>query len=299
MTTYERLEEIKTAAELTLDNAHDTYYKAEAELADLIGDYVMGAEVRCTAHGPGHIVAYKGTTLNDLIVDVEFADITKKFSLAHIINVAKFIKLEDIFEIGVIWDEAWAVHTELTSQFKDLDKTVRQLAEEAEKKAEEEKKAAEKYEKQKAKAIADFEELAQTHRPISTADEFYYSLGWLAKNAGAFSAAMPDYLLSFFEGHFGTEYKPTVVDSKKRTVNGYAMQWALSMKASLPKKVEGKVPAFLAKYLSTSGTAIADTSFIWDLVDNYCFKFGKKQDIDKIRACVPTNCLDSFELGLA
>jgi hypothetical protein len=299
MTTYERLEEIRNAAELTLVNAHDTYYEAEAELAALIGDYVMGAEVSCQTYGPGHIVAHKGTTLDNIIVDVEFDNITKKFSLAHIIMVAKFAKIEDIFEIGVIWDDAWAVHIELTSQFKDLEKQTRLLEEAAAKKAEEERKAEEKYQKAKAKAIADFEELSQTTRPVSTVDEFYYSLGWLAKNAGTVSAAMPDYLLSFFEGRFGTEYKPTVVDSKKRTVNGYAMQWALSMKASLPKKVEGKVPAFLTKYLSTSGNAVSDTSFIWDLVENYGFQFGKKQDIAMIRSKVPSDYIDSFELGLA
>ena len=62
MTTYERLEELK-AAELELTGAHDTYNRVEAELVTLIGEYVMGAEVSCTTYGPGHIVAYKGTTL--------------------------------------------------------------------------------------------------------------------------------------------------------------------------------------------------------------------------------------------
>jgi hypothetical protein len=299
MTTYERLEEIKNNTEIDLATAHDTYNKVELELAKLLGEYVLGAEVSCQTYGPGHVVAYSGSTLDSIIVDVEFATITKKFSLPHIINVAKFIKFEDIFEIGSIWDEAFAIHTDLTFKFKELDRITKQQAAEAKKKAEEERKAEEKYQKAKAKAIADFEELSQTARPISTVDEFYYSLGWLAKNAGTVSAAMPDYLLSFFEGRFGTEYKPTVVDSKKRTVNGYAMQWALSMKASLPKKVEGKVPAFLTKYLSTSGNAVSDTSFIWDLVDNYGFKFGKKQDIENIRTHIPSTYLEFFETGLA
>lgn len=299
MTTYERLEAIKTSTELTLDNAHDTYNKVELELAQLIGEYVLGAEVSCQTYGPGHVVAYSGTTLDNLIVEIEFANMNKKFSLPHIITVAKFVKFEDIFEIGSIWDEAYAVHNELTSQFKNLDKLAKQLEVAAAKKAEEERKAEEKYQKAKAKAIADFEEFVQAPRPISTVDEFYYSLGWLAKNAGTFSAAMPDYLLSFFEGHFGTEYKPTVVDSKKRTVNGHAMQWTLSMKASLPKKVEGKIPAFLTQYLSTSGHAVADTSFIWDLVENYGFQFGKKQDVEKIKTHIPSKYLEFFEAGLA
>lgn len=298
MTTYERLEEIKNAAELTLDNAHDTYYKAEAELVDLIGDYVMGAEVRCTAHGPGHIVVYKGTTLDNIIVDVEFADITKKFSLAHIITVAKFIKLEDIFEIGVIWDEAYAVHNEITSQFKDLEKQVKLLEEAAVKKAEEEKKAAEKYEKQKAKALADFETMATQEKEIITqADEFYYSLGWLAKHASNVAAVLPDYLADAFKKYFGSEAPCRIVDSKHRGPAGWQAQWSWSFTISL-KKPE-LVPAFLLDKLNPAGKAVSKTSFVWDLVENYGFQFGKKQDIDKIRACVPADHLDSFELGLA
>lgn len=299
MTTYERLEEIKNAVNLTAENARDAYQKAENEIANLIGSYVIGAEVSCQAHGSGHIVAYKGTALDNIIVDVEFADIIKKFSLKHIITVAKFIRFEDIFEIVSIWDEAYAIHNELTEQYTTFERQAKQLALEAKKKAEEEKKATAKYEKAKAKAIADFTELAEAERPISTADEFYYSLGWLTKNATSFSAAMPDYLQTSFENHFGTDYKPTVVDSKKKTINGYAMQWALSMKAAISKKAVDLIPSYLTKHLSASGNAISDTSFIWDLVDNYGFKFGKKQDVDKIRSKVPSDYIDSFELGLA
>lgn len=86
----------------------------------LIGDYVFGAEVSCQTLGFGHVVAYKGTALDNIIVDIEFADTTKKFSLNHIITVASFVKFEDIFEIGSIYDSALAVHNELTSQFKAL-----------------------------------------------------------------------------------------------------------------------------------------------------------------------------------
>jgi hypothetical protein len=77
------------------------------------------------------------------------------------------------------------------------------------------------------------------------------------------------------------------------------MQWALSMKATISKKALNLIPSYLTKHLSTSGNAISDTSFIWDLVDNYGFTFGKKQDVDKIRGHVPAAYLNSFELGLA
>jgi hypothetical protein len=156
-----------------------------------------------------------------------------------------------------------------------------------------------KYLAAKTKAIRDFEFLAQRDRSKSATSDFYYSLGWLAKNVGTISAALPDYLLEYFEKQFGTGYKPTVVDSKKRTVNGNAMQWTLSMKASISKKAVNTVPAFLKQYLNNTETALTNTSFIWDLVENYGFQFGKTQDVDKIRLAVPTDCIESFENGYA
>jgi hypothetical protein len=93
--------------------------------------------------------------------------------------------------------------------------------------------------------------------------------------------------------------KPTVVDSKKKTINGNPMQWAMSMKASISKKALNLVPSYLTKYLSSSGNAIADTAFVWDLVENYGFQFGKTQDIEKIRSHVPTSHMSFFEAGLA
>ena len=297
MTINERLAEIQTATRI--ENAKDTYYQAEAELVNLVGDYVMNREVRCTAFGPGKVTAYRGTALDNIIVDIQFASITKKFSLAHIITVANFVSFEDAVEIGVIWDDAMTVHTELAQQLRTIEYLERQQAYEAQKQAEADKKAAAKYEAAKAKAIRDFEKLAVAEMPTNTTEEFYYALGWLANNTGTFAAALPDYLLSYFEKHFGTDAKPAVVDSKKRTVNGYAMQWALSMKAPIKKKALDLVPSYLTPYLGKSGNAITDTAFVWDLVDNYGFQFGKKQqDLAKIRSCVPSDFVSFFEAGL-
>jgi hypothetical protein len=129
--------------------------------------------------------------------------------------------------------------------------------------------------------------------------EFYYSLGWIANNCGAFACSLPDYLLPYFQSQFGSAYEPHAVDSRKRTVNGYAMQWTISMTANIKKKSLDKIPAFLSQYLSKSGNAIANTAFIWDIVSNYGFQFGKTQDIDQIRATIPTEYLTYFENGYA
>lgn len=298
MAIFEKLAELKTI-ELEATTAQDTYNKVESELVELVGNYVIGSGVHCLALGDGTIVSYSGNTLDHLVVEIKFASGIKKFSLPHIVETGRYVKFADIAEIGDVWDEAMTIHNTLTSKIRELHRLAIQQAEEAKKKAVEEKKAEKKYQATKEKAIKDFEERVQTSVTKSAENEFYYSLGWLAKHAGTLSVALPDYLLSYFERHFGTEVKPTVVDSKKKTINGNPMQWALSMKASIIKKASGPVPSYLVKYLNTSGNAIADTAFVWDLVDNYGFKFGKAQDVDKIRGHVPSDCLSSFEAGFA
>lgn len=170
---------------------------------------------------------------------------------------------------------------------------------EADRQAKEEAKQEAKYQAAKEKAIQEFEVMTRKEKTVMGSGEFYYNLGWLAKNVGTISAALPDYLLKYFENHFGTEAKPTVVDSRKRTVNGYPIQWALSMKASVPKKVVDNIPAFLKQYLNPTGNALTNTTFIWDIVENYGFQFGRKQDVEKIREAIPAHCLEQFEKGFA
>lgn len=299
MTIYERFEEIKNTTELKLENAKDTYYQAELALANLVGDYVLGAEVACKAYSPGHIISYSGTTLDGLIVNIEFAEITKKFSLMHIMTVGNFINFVDTLEIGVIWNEAFTVHTELTEQFEDLKRMSKQLEREAAKKAEEEKRAEAKYQAAKTKALQEFQDYKETERPVSTTDEFYYSLGWLAKHIGSITAQLPDYLGPAFEQHFGAETPKTLIDSKAKSVGGFAKKWNWSFSCSIKKLKGATVPAYLQTITSDISKGIHNTSFIWDLVENYGFKFGKEQDIDKIRSCVPTAHIEFFENGLA
>lgn len=170
---------------------------------------------------------------------------------------------------------------------------------EAAKQAAEAKKAEDKYEATKAKALKDFEVRSQAVSVPNAADEFYYSLGWLAKHAGTVTAALPDYLESAFIQRFGTEAPRRVMDSKKRYPSGWTAQWTWSFTISFKKpKQVGAIPAFLTDKLNPAGKMVSDTSFVWDLVDNYGFQFGKKQDVENIRSYVPVDCLASFEAGL-
>ncbi len=294
MTIYEKIAETKNTTVLTTETAQSAYTKAENDLTSYIGDYVVNAKIKHPTYGIGTITSYrKNGTLACLLIKVDFETVTKQLSLSFFIN--NFIDLPDIVDI---WTEAFAVHTELTKTYTEITTALEKAETEAKQKAAEEKKAAEKYERQKAKVMAEFDNLAKTPKIKNAADEFYYALGWLAKNIGAVSAALPDYLLDSFERYFGTEAHPTVVDSKKKTSGGNTMQWTLSMRASISKKAKDFVPACLVKYLNPAKTALTNTSFIWDLVDNYGFYFGKTQDIEKIRECVPTANIYSFEAGL-
>ena len=170
---------------------------------------------------------------------------------------------------------------------------------EAKKQAIAAKKAEEKYERAKVKAIADFEALAGATRPAAAVDEFYYSLGWLAKHVGVITAKLPDYLGGAFEKHFGVEAPKTLIDGRAKTIGGYAKQWSWEFVASVKKLKDTTVPAYLQTVTSEISKGIHNTSFVWDLVDNYGFQFGKTQDLDKIRSHVPFEYLASFEAGLA
>jgi len=287
MTTY------KTT---TYETAEDLRNAINSDLAALAYPFT----VKHRTYGEGQLTFVKAPlTGGSLYATIDFTSAGTKTIALDVVLTHNLLEMPEILLNTLL--EAQSVYKadfiEREQAQRLADRQACEEAKAARKKAEEDRKNEEKYEKAKAKALRDFEALTQVDRPVSTADEFYYSLGWLTKNATSFSAAMPDYLLSSFERQFGTDYKPTVVDSKKRTINGFAMQWALSMKANISTKATN-MPAFLTKYLSQNGKAISDTSFIWDLVDNYGFQFGKKQSIDKIRSHVPASYFASFEAGL-
>jgi hypothetical protein len=149
------------------------------------------------------------------------------------------------------------------------------------------------------KGIHDFEVLTKRGKDFCASGEFHYALGWLTKNIGTISAALPDYLLPSFENHFGPDVKPTVVDSNKRTINGNPMQWGLSMKATISKKALDNIPPILKQYLNTSGNTLTNTHFIWDLIETYGFSFGKNQDKDQIESNIPAHLIEPFEKGYA
>ncbi len=277
-------------------------YETSAELRNALNTdfqtFDFPYEVKHRINGVGQVNAIKAPETGDsLYLVINFDTLgSKTFALTALLQY-KLLEMPE--ELSVPLLEAQAA---LTADFEaqlQAKREASRLAYEKAKQEEADKKAEAKYQATKAKMIKEFETLANTERPLSEVDEFYYSLGWIAKNCGAFACNLPDYLLPYFQTQFGTTYEPRVVDSRKRTVNGNSMQWSISMTANIKKKAQDSIPAYLSDYLNTSKTSIANTSFIWDLVANYGFKFGKTQDIDQIRPNIPVNQILNFENGYA
>ncbi len=300
MTYYKRIDELRDNTNFTAENFEVEYLTAEIVLIDLFREYVLGAEVTSLAYGTGKVTGISGDIFDQIVMEVSFPDITKKFGVQAILT-GKFLLTKttfaDISEIGDAWDHAFDLHTLITQNYTSFRIAARQAEAEAAKKAEEEKKNEEKYQRQRAKALKDFETHTQTVSAVSPTEEFYYALGWLAKHAGAVSAVLPDYLVDAFVKHFGNETPCRIVDSRKRSPAGWQQQWSWSFTVALKKP--GVIPALIAQHLNPTGNKVSNTSFIWDLVDNYGFQFGKTQDVDKIRSCIPTSHISFFEAGLA
>jgi hypothetical protein len=270
-----------------------TYTSITSELSALNYPYT----VKHKTQGSGQLLSVTGpTTGNSLYANIDFGTGIRTFSLKALID---FNLLEMPDDIKPVLTEAQSIFFTTYETAEQEKREAQRLAYEQAKKEAEEKKQEEKYQASKAKMIKEFENLTAREKTDIATGEFYYTLGWIANNCGTFACALPDYLLPYFQKQFGTDYEPHTVDSRKRTVNGYAMQWTISMTANIKKKSLDKIPAFLSQYLSKSGNAIANTSFIWDIVTNYGFKFGKTQDLDQISGNIPTEYLTYFENGYA
>ena len=279
------------------ENWNDLSVELTAELNELIPEPVVANHSKFGDGTFSNLVVSVSDSAATIVADFTFENESKKLAV-NVLIARGFLTVEntELFEtLKQFSEQLTVIQTEIKSVSYQRFVNKR----EAERKAAELAKQEAKYQATMAKAIQEFEVLTKQERTKCASGEFYYNLGWLAKNVNSISVTLPDYLLKYFEKHFGTESNPTVVDSKKKTINGHAMQWSLSMKASISKKAVDSIPAFLKQYLSTAGNALTNTSFIWDIVDNYGFKFGKTQSLDDIRNSIPTHCIEYFEKGYA
>ena len=267
------------------------------ELSQLAYPY----KVKHKTYGVGQLTFVKAPlTGGSLYATVDFSIGTKTLSV-DVLLANQLIELPEI-----LMDTLLEAQTVFKADFIEREETERHAArlarieaEEAKKKAIEDQKAEEAYERQKTRAIHEFETISKSARPISSVDEFYYSLGWLANHVGSITARLPDYLGSAFEKCFGTEAPKTLIDGKTKSAGGYAKQWSWAFTCGIKKLKDTTVPAYIQNLTADVSKGIHNTSFIWDLVENYGFQFGRTQDIDIIRSKVPTSHIKFFEAGLA
>ena len=291
------MENIKETYEKTLQVLMESYVEAEAKLLEPIRESIIGVKVESAKYGPGVITAVNGTKVDFFIVDVKFEDSIQRFSLKHILEQqSRLAKITDEHILS-LWSDILDTHNKLTAELHESEQQARVTLRESGQKLKDEMAWEARLSKRRQAALKEFDRQSKEvqEKPLGAAEDFYYSLGWLAKHVGAISAALPDYLLDAFEKQFGTDTGVRVVDSSYRTSGGFPTQWALSMRAT----VRGKdtLPANLTEFTNEKQTALVKTSFIWDLIDKYGFKFGKTQDIDNIKNKIPTTFVPSFELG--
>ena len=285
-----------TTYELTTGTRED-YETVQACLVSDFISQISGAEVTNQLLGTGHIVSCMaiGSSFDNIAVTVHYdLDETKNYILSAAITSGGLKFTEE--SVVALWDTFMEVHTNLKHQYfvatEDAQRREREAAKLEKKRKENEKKTA----GMKASAEKEIENLINNReKPVTKADEFYYTLGWLAKHIGTITAKMPDYLEEAFVKHFG-DVERTIVDSTKVGPAGFTSQWRLSMEASL-KKAEN-IPTTLTEYLNPTGKKLSKTSFIWTLIDDYGFKFGKKQDVEAIMNTIPDEYMPMFEAGM-
>lgn len=279
--------------------ADELRHAINSELATLAYPYTVNHRI----YGEGQLTEVSVPSIgNSLFATIDFAAGTKKFALDTVLTGNLLTMPEILTDILVEAQTIFkADFIERETEKRTIERKAREEAEAAKKKTEADKKVEAQFQKAKLTAITEFDELINQVRPISDSDCFYYSLGWLAAHTGTIQAAIPDYLLANYEKHFGTDTKPYIYDSTKRTSGGHRFQWSLGITARLRKKGLTEAPAPINEHVreTTQGTwFVVNTSFLWDLIDNYGFKLGKTQDLEKIKQTIPVQFIEIFEEGL-
>ena len=275
------------------------------EINQYINSTLVGQKVNSNRYGECTIVSAHAEPKTYASARTAIAEVCLNASLEHSNGTVGYY-LDRAISTGTVTfiDEAGVeayntVMFDLETLLTDLQKEAeaeqeRLKAEQEAKLAEEQKKLEEiKYEENKARVL---KKLA-TAKAEPFGKDFpvnqYEVLGWMAKHCVSVRAALPDYAESWFVAHFG-DVARNVVDSHKKTSGGFAYQWGLGFRITFNEVV----PDVLASKASPTNKKVIDNvAFVWDLVDNYGFQFGKKQNIDEILKYLSGKALDDFKRG--
>lgn len=289
-----------TTYELTITSTGEDFFNARKQLIDEFRQQVTDAEVIADRFNPrpARIVeCYSPSNhFEALIISVQFTDTDeiKKYGISAAISCGGLKFVDE--SLKALYDECREAFYNI-NHIEYLAAQELQRIQKEEQKLEKQRQANEKkMAAMKASAEKEFNSLLEnTGKKTTEAEDFYWTLGWLAAHVGTITAKMPDFLETSFVKHFG-DVEHTTVDSTKVGPSGFTSQWRLSMEASLVKAKE--IPATLSAYLNPAGKKLSKTSFVWSLVDDYGFKFGKKRDTLDIMRCVPIEYVPVFNEGL-
>lgn len=164
----------------------------------------------------------------------------------------------------------------------EKDKLLEERLKEEEERKENDRKRIEDKEKEKRllheKNV--MQSLMRTKTNAECSDTYYgNAIKWLAENVNSIYACIPDFADRWFESQFGHEAVRTVIDTNRKTSGGYSMKWSPSF--SVTVKSTKNMPCELYEYFDGKKKA-NNTQFVFDIVENYGFSFGRTQDIAKI-----------------
>ena len=124
---------------------------------------------------------------------------------------------------------------------------------------------------------------------------YYEFIGWVARHLTSLTAEMPDYLENWFVKRFGN-VPHKVIDSNRKTANGFTMKYSLSMCA----RFNENIPEIFKLKLSANNQnkrIINTIGFVLDLKENYGFEFGTTQNVDQIMNLIPLEHKADFLKG--
>lgn len=259
---------------------------------------LVGQSCTSLKHGLGTVVAIDGfstaqTGITDIMVKIDFNGNSASYYL--------YTALENgviSFDKNVL-DNINGLKPEFDAVLKAIKERRLQLEKER-MQAERERRLAEEAELEKQKReqkirLMQSNAAALKNHPIALTNDFYTALGFLAKHVKTISANVPDFLESWFTKTFpGQTY--TLCDASKKTSGGFSMKWGLSLTASLKDiNDDTELPEKISRLVKNN--KINDTQFVYDLVYQFGFSFGKKQELDNILKYIPADKVEKFYAG--
>lgn len=240
-------------------------------------DILKGTTVVSDQYGEGEITEIVSFNLTgvrkpSVFVNINYSDRTVKCTMINVAGAAfkngPKLTAETQKQLGVYNDTLLELNRIQAEYNKELSEaSMKRMQENIMKKKE---ALLQKNAKSKQEKI--IENLTNLYAHSKQSSKFDDELEWITKHVSTISACIPDYLEGWFVKTFGEDAPKKVVDSRRKTSGGYSMKWNPSFSISFTD-IDDEIPVSLKNKLVKN--KINDTAMVFDLVENYGFKFGK------------------------